>query len=263
MRKQDAGALTVATRVGPEVLTAAAVASVTGCDDPLAAVLLGRPKVIEVLERSAGLIDQVPALAAAHHQIADYHAMRSRFFDARLNDAAAAGIRQCVVLAAGLDTRAFRLQWPDGMTVFEIDQPTVLRYKENALTAHGAHPAADWHPVGVESDAPWPRRLWDAGFNHNEPTAWLAEGLLPLPDATQDALISEIDKLSAAGSMFAFDDVLGMCPGRSDAPGWLTSRGWWTDVVEARHLPELRGRRDGDAQSYTEHALLVTAEKVA
>lgn len=263
MRRQEAGTSSLATRVGPEVLTTAAVASVTGCDDPLAAVLLGRPKVIEVLQRSAELIDRVPALAAAHHQIADYHAMRSRFFDAYLADAAAEGIRQCVVLAAGLDTRAFRLPWPDGMTVFEIDQPTVLRYKENALTAHGARPAADWHPVGVESDMPWPRRLWESGFNHNEPTIWLAEGLLPLPDATQDALISEIDGLSAAGSRIAFDDVLGRCSGRSDAPGWLTSRGWWTDVVEARHLPGLSGRRDDDAQSYTAHAALVTAEKIA
>ncbi|BBY18513.1 SAM-dependent methyltransferase [Mycolicibacterium litorale] len=262
MRKQGAG-VSIATRVGPEVLRAAAVASVTGCDDPLAAVLLGRPKVAEVLQRSAELIDQVPALAAAHHQIADYHAMRSRFFDAYLADAAAAGVRQCVVLAAGLDTRAFRLPWPDGMTVFEIDQPTVLRYKENALTAHGARPAADWHPVGVESDLPWPTRLWESGFNHNEPTAWLAEGLLPLPDATQDALITEMDGLSAAGSLLAFDDVLGMRSGRSDAPGWLTARGWWTDVVEVRYLPELSGRRDDGAQSYIDDALLVTAEKVA
>ncbi|BCI50808.1 putative S-adenosyl-L-methionine-dependent methyltransferase [Mycolicibacterium litorale] len=261
MRKQGAGA-SIATRVGPEVLSAAAVASVTGCDDPLAAVLLGPAKVTEVLQRSAELIDQVPALAAAHHQIADYHAVRSRFFDAYLADAVASGIRQCVVLAAGLDTRAFRLRWPDGMTVFEIDQPTVLRYKENALTAHGARPAADWRPVGVEADAPWPTRLWEAGFNHNVPTAWLAEGLLPLPDAAQDAVITEIDQLSAAGSLLAFDDVLGPCPGRSDAPGWLTAQGWWTDVVEARHLPELAGRR-GDAQAYTAKAVLVTAEKVA
>lgn len=263
MSRQDAGASTVATRVGPEVLSAAAVASVTGWDDPLAAVLLDRPKVIEVLERSAGLIGQVPALAAAHHQIAKYHAARSRFFDAYLADAAAAGIRQCVVLAAGLDTRAFRLPWPDGMSVFEIDQPTVLRYKQNALTAHGARPAADWHPVGVEFDASWPRRLREAGFDHDQPTVWLAEGLLPLPDAEQDALISEVDKLSAARTRFVFDDVLGMCPGRSDAPGRLTSRGWWTAVVAAQCLPELTGRRDGDAQSYTEHAQLVTAEKVA
>jgi methyltransferase (TIGR00027 family) len=263
VRKHDAGTLSIATRVGPEVLSAAAVASVTGCDDPLAAVLLEPPKVIEVLQRSADLIDQVPALAAAHHQIADYHAMRSRFFDGYLAEAASAGIRQCVVLAAGLDTRAFRLPWPDGMTVFEIDQPTVLRYKENALTAHGARPAVDWHPVGVASDMPWPKRLWDSGFNHNEPTIWLAEGVLPLPDAAQDALISEIDGLSAAGSQIAFDDVLGMSPGRSDAPGWLTSRGWWTDAVEVRHLPEFSGRRDDDAHSYTAHAVLVTAEKVA
>ncbi|WP_193045175.1 SAM-dependent methyltransferase [Mycolicibacterium baixiangningiae] len=261
MRKQGAGA-SIATRVGPEVLSAAAVASVTGCDDPLATVLLGPPKVVEVLTRSAELIDQVPALADAHHQIADYHAMRSRFFDAYLADAAAAGIRQCVVLAAGLDTRAFRLPWPGGMTVFEIDQPTVLQYKENALAAHGVRPAAAWHPVGVEGDAPWPTRLWESGFNHNEPTAWLAEGLLPLPDTTQDALITEIDGLSAAGSLLAFDDVLGVCAGRSDPQGWLTAKGWWTDAVEARHLPELAGRR-GDAPSYTAHALLVTAEKVA
>lgn len=244
------------------VLSAAAVASASGCDDPLAAVLVGTPEITAVLQRSTALIDEVPALAAAHHVLADYQALRSRRFDAFLAEAGRAGIRQCVILAAGLDTRAFRLRWPEDTTIFEVEWPKVLSFKAAVLDAHGAPRPADWRPVAVaaaDAAASWPRALWDAGFNHNEPTVWLAEALLPLPDDAQDALMSQIDGLSAAGSRLAYDDALGRCAGRSDAADWLTSRGWWTDVVEARSLPELAAHR-GELSG---HAILATAEKIA
>ncbi|MCK0177040.1 MULTISPECIES: SAM-dependent methyltransferase [Mycobacteriaceae] len=241
------------------VLSTAAVASASGCADPLAAVLIGTPEITAVLQRSTALIDEVPALAAAHHVLADYQAARSRRFDAFLADAVRAGVRQCVILAAGLDTRAFRLRWPAETTIFEVEWPKVLEFKTAVLDAHGAQRPEGWYPVAVAADGRWPRELWNAGFNHNEPTAWLAEALLPLPDDAQDVLLSEIDGLSAAGSVLAYDDALGRCSGRSDAADWLTSRGWWTDVVDARDLPELAAHR----AEMSEHAVLGTAQKIA
>jgi len=254
------GTSSLASGVNPTVvLSAAAVASVTGCDDPLATVLIETPELTAVLRRSAALIDEVPAMAAAHHLIADYQAARNRRFDAFLSDAVRNGLRQCVILGAGLDTRSYRLPWLDGVTVFEVDRPRVLRFKVATLADHGASPHAELRCAGVDYGMSWPQALWRAGFNHNEPTAWIAEGLLPLPDHAQDAMVSEVDGLSAAGSRVAYDDVLGRCSGRSDASDWLTSRGWWTDVVDARTLPELAGRR----AEMSDHAVLVTAEKIA
>lgn len=254
----------LATVLGPAaVLSAAARSVAAGGDDPLAEVLISTPELARVLAKTTTLIDEVPALAAIHQQLADYGAVRARYFDTFLAEAAEAGIRQCVVLAAGLDTRAFRLDWPSGMTVFEVDRPTVLVFKAATLAAHGVRLLTDRHLVGVHGRESWPKALWRAGFTHNEPTAWLAEGLLPVPDADQDALISDIDGLSAAGSRFAFDDALGRCAGRSDAADWLTSRGWWTDVVKVSDLPELSARGPYGEQWLSAEATLTTAEKVA
>lgn len=260
MREHAPGMSRLARGVNPAaVLGAAAVASATGRDDALAAVLIDTPEISEVLARSAALIDEVPALAAAHHVIADYQVACSRRFDAYLADAAAAGIRQFVVLGAALDTRAFRLPWPDGAVLYEVDRPDILRYKVTTLTAHGARTRIDRRPAVVYRGMAWPRALWNAGFNHNQPTAWLAEGLLPLPDSAQDTIMSEIDGLSAPGSRLAFDDALGRRAGRSDASDWLTSRGWWSEVTEARTFPEL----SGGAELPSPQAILVAAEKVA
>lgn len=70
-----------------------------------------------------------PEVAAVLEHMGNYQAVRTHFFDAYFDDAAAAGIRQVVILASGLDSRAYRLDWPAGTTVFEIDQPKVLEYK--------------------------------------------------------------------------------------------------------------------------------------
>lgn len=108
----------------------------------------------------------------------DYQAVRTHFFDQYFAEAAGAGIRQVVILAAGLDSRAYRLDWSGGTTVYEIDQPQVLQYKTDILRQHGAVPAAIRHPVPVDLRDDWPAALAAAGFDRTQPTAWLAEGLL-------------------------------------------------------------------------------------
>ncbi len=83
---------------------------------------------------------------ALHDMSRDYQAVRTHYFDEYFHAAMRAGIRQVVILAAGLDSRAYRLDWPAGTTVFEIDQPKVLEYKTSTLDAHGADPQGPSHP---------------------------------------------------------------------------------------------------------------------
>ena len=133
-----------------------------------------------------------------------YQAVRTHFFDAHFAGAVAAGIRQVVILASGLDSRAYRLDWPAGTTVYEIDQPKVLEYKSATLAAHGATPSADRHEVAIDLRQDWPAALIAAGFDPKAPTAWLAEGLLMyLPAEAQDRLFTQITELSAPGSRVA------------------------------------------------------------
>jgi methyltransferase (TIGR00027 family) len=111
-----------------------------------------------------------------------------------------------VILAAGLDSRAYRLTWPEGTTVFEIDLPKVLDYKAETLARHGATPATTRRAVPVDLRHDWPKALHDAGFDAAQPTAWLAEGLLPfLPGQAQAAMFASIDALSAPGSRVAVE----------------------------------------------------------
>jgi methyltransferase (TIGR00027 family) len=109
-----------------------------------------------------------------------------------------------VILASGLDSRAYRLDWPAGTAVYEIDQPKVLEYKAATLAAHGATPSADRHEVAIDLRQDWPAALVAAGFDPKAPTAWLAEGLLMyLPADAQDRLFTQIGDLSAPGSRIA------------------------------------------------------------
>lgn len=204
---------------------------------------------------------------ALHEMSRDYQAVRTHYFDDFFHAAMRAGIRQVVILAAGLDSRAYRLQWPAGTTVFEIDQPKVLEYKTSTLDAHGAQPLARRVPVPVDLRNDWPAALADAGFDATAPTAWLAEGLLPyLPAEAQDRLFQLVTAHSAAGSRIAVEafsmdltaqadhqriarrersarmrelsgididvDTLTYADGnRADAAGWLADHGWRVDAV--------------------------------
>ena len=140
----------------------------------------------------------------AHRTGIDYQAVRTHFFDEYFDGAVRSGIRQAVILAAGLDSRAYRLNWPAGTTVYEIDQPKVLEYKAATLAAHGAAPSADRHEVAIDLRQDWPAALIAEGFDPKAPTAWLAEGLLMyLPADAQDRLFAQITELSATGSRIA------------------------------------------------------------
>jgi methyltransferase (TIGR00027 family) len=136
--------------------------------------------------------------------------VRTRFFDEFFLAAADAGIRQAVILASGLDARAYRLPWPAGTTVFEIDQAKVIEFKTSTLAELGAAPTADRRAVPVDLRHDWPAALRAAGYDPAKPTAWSAEGLLPfLPPDAQDRLLDNISELSPTGSQLATENVQG------------------------------------------------------
>jgi methyltransferase (TIGR00027 family) len=144
----------------------------------------------------------------AHRLGVDYQAVRTHYFDSYFAEATgtAAGIRQVVILAAGLDSRAFRLDWPAVTAVYEIDQPQVVTYKTTILESAGAAPTADRRTVAVDLRDDWAAALTAAGFDPGQPTAWLAEGLLPyLPAEAQDRLFEMLTALSAPGSRVAVE----------------------------------------------------------
>ncbi|BBZ10333.1 class I SAM-dependent methyltransferase [Mycobacterium branderi] len=138
----------------------------------------------------------------------DMMAVRTRFFDDFFLEAASRGIRQAVILASGLDSRAYRLPWPAGTVVYEIDQPRVIEFKTGTLAELGATPTADRRSVAVDLRHDWPTALRGSGLDPTEPTAWSAEGLLPfLPPEAQDRLLDNITALSAAGSRLATENL--------------------------------------------------------
>lgn len=138
-------------------------------------------------------------------------AMRTKFFDEYFVRATDGGIRQAVILAVGLDSRAYRLAWPTGTVVYEIDQPKVVEFKTRVLARLGAQPAAERRTVGIDLREDWPSALTAAGFDPTAPTAWLAEGLLIyLPPEAQDRLFDTITSLSAPGSAVATEYVPGI-----------------------------------------------------
>ena len=137
----------------------------------------------------------------------NFQGVRTRYFDTYFQAAAEAGVRQIVLLAAGLDSRAYRLPWPDGTVVFELDQPQVLEFKREALAARDDAPAAERREVPVDLRNDWPRALRDSGFDPAKPSAWIAEGLLIyLPAAAQHQLFAGIDSLAAPGSHLAVEE---------------------------------------------------------
>jgi methyltransferase (TIGR00027 family) len=153
---------------------------------------------------SAALTDLEPDVGAFRQVMVDFMAVRTKWFDDLFLDAVSSGIRQVVILASGLDSRSWRLPWPDGTTVYELDQAKVLEFKSGTLARHGAQPAARLVNVAVDLREDWPKALREAGFDASAPTMWSAEGLLRyLPAAAQDLLFERIDSLSAPGSRLA------------------------------------------------------------
>lgn len=218
--------------------------------------------------------------------MAAYIASRTKHIDEFFTTAGASGLDQVVILAAGLDTRAWRLPWISGTCVYELDQPKVLEFKQQVLTAHNARPAPRYVAVPIDLRQDWPAALRDNGFEPSRPTAWSAEGLLPyLPAEAQDLLFERIDELSADGSRItveAFgadffsaeaierrrtrmaqarraaaeaghDDLpdtaaLWYFEPRADVAQWLTDRGWEVETVDAPALMEHYQRPPSDVE---------------
>ncbi|CPR12995.1 O-methyltransferase [Mycobacterium bohemicum DSM 44277] len=280
----------IATSVGATaVMVALARARETAATDPLirdefAELLVSTPELEGVREQVGAWWsgpdgdDEDGDVAVDAQQMIDYQAVRTHFFDAYFADAAQAGVRQVVILAAGLDSRAYRLAWPPGTVVYEIDLPKVLEYKAATLAGHGATPIADRRPVPVDLRHDWPQALRDAGFDAGGATAWLAEGLLPfLPAAAQEAMFAAVDDLSGPGSRVAVE-IFGVDPerrrqaqerwlalkakraargedtsfnpfdlwfddeGRPDCADWFGAHGWTTRTVDAREEALRLGR---------------------
>ncbi|MCX8560275.1 class I SAM-dependent methyltransferase [Mycolicibacterium mucogenicum] len=137
----------------------------------------------------------------------NFQASRTKYFDTYFQRAAAAGVRQIVLLAAGLDSRAYRLDWPGGTVVYELDQPQVLEFKREVLAGNGTEPKAERREIAVDLRDDWRTALTDAGFDPSRPSAWIAEGLLIyLPAAAQGDLFTGIDALAAPGSWVAIEE---------------------------------------------------------
>jgi methyltransferase (TIGR00027 family) len=277
----------IATSVGTTaVMVAAARAAETRQDDalitdPYADILVEgagtgawSTMLDEEIVAKAVTID--PEVAAIFRHMRNYQAVRTHFFDEHFSSAADAGIRQAVILASGLDSRAYRLDWPDGTTVFEIDQPKVLQYKAQRLSAHDVKPATTLHQVPVDLRNDWPAALRRCGFDSSQPTAWLAEGLLMyLPADAQDRLFALVTELSAPGSRIAAEavgvhsderraqlqqrfekiaDDLGIereidvaelmynDPDRADVAEWLNAHGWRATAVTSQEEMRRLGR---------------------
>jgi methyltransferase (TIGR00027 family) len=178
-------------------------------DDPFADPLVravGLAPFIRLIDGEVAPDEDDPALNGRTR--AEQMTVRTRFFDNFFINATEAGIRQAVILASGLDTRAYRLPWPARTVVYEIDQPQVIEFKTNTLANLGANPTAERRTVSIDLRDDWPKALRQHGFDVNQPTAWSAEGLLPyLPPEAQDRLFDNITALSAPGSQLATEHI--------------------------------------------------------
>jgi methyltransferase (TIGR00027 family) len=178
-------------------------------DDPFAEPLVravGVDFFIRALDGEIELEDVDPEFNM--RRAAEGMAVRTRWFDNLFADAAAAGVRQAVILAAGLDARGYRLDWPHGTTVYELDQPEVIDFKTKTLTDLAAKPKADRRTIAIDLRNDWPKELLNNGFDPSQPTAWIAEGLLIyLPSEAQDLLFDRINELSAPGSRVATEHI--------------------------------------------------------
>jgi methyltransferase (TIGR00027 family) len=220
----------------------------------------------------------------------DSIAVRTRFFDDFFLNAARDGVRQSVILAAGLDARAYRLAWPPGSVVYEVDQPKVVEFKSAAMANLGAAPAADRRTVAIDLREDWPEALRRSGFDATQPTSWSAEGLLMyLPPEAQDRLFDNITELSAPGSKLATEyhgdsgrtmteraqqfnkrwanlgcdiDLSGLFfdGERSNVVDYLTDRGWQVSTRPRREFFADYGRVfPDDEESQLRNIIAVTA----
>ena len=294
MPRTDNDTWDLATSVGATAtMVAAGRARASIADHPVIEDQFAQPLVqavgVDFFTRwAAGELDpahvDIPDHPWGMQPMTDLLAVRTRFIDQFVADAAAAGIRQTVILASGLDARGYRLSWPSDMTVFEIDQPQVIEFKTVTLAELSAKPTVDLRAVPIDLRDEWPAALRQAGFDTQRPTAWIAEGLLAfLPPEAQDRLLDNITTLSADGSRLVAEiflnspnslqimhtaaqkwyehgldahiDDLWYGGERHDVAAYLSEHGWRTTRTLAGQLLTDAGlpvprRDDGEAENY-------------
>jgi methyltransferase (TIGR00027 family) len=286
MVRTDDDSWDITESVGATALgVAMARAAESDCDCPLFTDRYAQPFVDAAVER--GWDSSV--IGARLPMIKGYAAVRTKWFDEYFIAAGANGIDQAVILAAGLDARAWRLPWVTGSAIYEIDQPQVLAFKADVLTARGAKPVGSYQAVPTDLRADWPTALREAGFDPSTPTAWSAEGLLPyLSAADQDLLFERIVELSATGSRIAVEALssryfdpdylerrrqylrgvqedtapdtpeLWFIEERTDLRHWLTERGWAVTAIEALNLMQRYDRPpDGDLKDVAPRSVFI------
>ena len=271
-------------------------------DDPYAAPLVravGVDFFTRLVDGEINVDDIDGDAAFGMRRMADMMAVRTRFFDDFFLAAARSGVAQAVILAAGLDARAYRLPWPPETTVFEIDQPQVLDFKTKTMRELGVAPTANRYAVAVDLRQDWPSALQRSGFHPGQPTVWSAEGLLAfLPPDAQDRLLDNITALSAPSSRFAAENMGGdgtaaqmmrdrmhqavdrwrahgfdvdmtdlwYFGDRHDVADYLSARGWTTELVAMAELYAVAGLSlnvddESEAQRFQSFAY-VTATRI-
>lgn len=180
------------------------------CSDPLAADFVAAAAELSPESPLPFELEQNQdrLLATLMNSMVDYVAIRTLFFDRYFQQAMNAGVRQVVLFAAGLDARAYRLDWPTGVRLFELDMPGMLRFKDQVIESTGRKPTCDRTAIPIDLREDWPITLRQVGFQPNEPSAWLAEGLLPYLDAAASSrMLRWATELSAPGSWLALEHV--------------------------------------------------------
>lgn len=216
----------------------------------------------------------IPRIAEYEKQGKSYIPVRTRFFDDFLMNH---GIRQVVLLGAGLDTRAFRLNWDPGTHVYEVDYSELLHYKESVLAGTSLY--CTRHSICADlRESHWSQLLLEQGYQSSEPSIWLLEGLLYYLNSNEvHNLLTEIEKLAIAGSWFAADAINSAVLNGSDewAKYWhsscdnpelfLANYGWKASAIQpgeagasfGRFTDRLQDRSVPDAA----HIFFVTACK--
>lgn len=274
----------IVTDVG---ITALAVAAARAIESHRTNPLVSDPcaELFVAAARPQPAMPTTPDAAEPWRDMADYMGVRSRYFDEYF---AAETTGQAVLLAAGLDVRGYRLDWPPDAVVYELDVPKVLQFKQNVLADNGIAARASVREVDVDLRDDWPSALLRAGFDRTAPSSWLAEGLLPfLPDDAVERLFTLVDELAAPGSRFAVEHIdidikelenqqpmsdmargygmnlLDMWPrGKTFAPApWLADRGWRVTSTPVVAAAEGYGRPLRDSAAGLRHTVLITAVK--
>ncbi|OBK59191.1 hypothetical protein A5653_06530 [Mycobacterium colombiense] len=289
MPRTDDDSCDLRTGIGATATMAAAARAVASRQadpvicDPFAAMLVravGLPFFIQLSDGTIEFEDLDAGWMPA------YFGMRARSLDDFTLDACRSGIRQVALLAPGLDCRAYRLDWPQETSIYEVDQPQVIEWKRSVLTSVGWAPAPRHHCVDIDLRHDWPTALRQAGFDHTQPTVWIVEGLLIgyVPPEAHDALLDAITTLSAPGSQLGADyvdgpraDALGedfrkhrpICdrrhpvidlrsltsPGERSDPGeYLTERGWTARSADFAGVFRAAGRTAPIADGFVDLA---------